>query len=108
MEGMLLQTVEGLGETEPYRPSGNEIWEWLESERQDVASEISSEGPLCPLAVRDAQEVEASSESDREIEWHFRGQLEARLRELNEAEDRLRTGAYGHCEDAVRRSTNDV
>jgi len=97
MDGLLLQTVEGLGE--PSGLSGCEIWEWLESEKEDVGREILSEGPLCDSGMTGVQGVEASDESDREIEWRFRSQLEGRLREINEAEDRLMAGAYGHCED---------
>lgn len=97
MDGLFLQTVEGLGE--PRGRTGWEIWEWLEDEKEDVAKEILSEGPVCDLAVTGVPEAEVSDESNREIEWHFRSHLEARLRELKEAEDRLLTGAYGHCEE---------
>lgn len=97
MDAILLQAVEGLGE--PLGPAGSEILEWLESEKEVVAKEILFDGPLCHLAMCGAPETEASNESDREIEWHSRSQLEARLRELEEAEDRVIAGAYGHCED---------
>jgi RNA polymerase-binding transcription factor DksA len=97
MDGMLLQTVEGLGE--PLVPTGCEIWEWLQSEKEEVACEILSEGPLCQNQVNGMQESEASEEYGREVEWRFRGYLEARLRELNEAQDRLMDGAYGRCKD---------
>lgn len=97
MDGMLLQTVEGLGE--PLVPTGCEIWEWLQGEKEDVAREILSESPLCNLAVSGVQEAEPSEESGREVEWRLRSQLEARLRELREAQDRVMDGAYGRCKD---------
>ncbi len=95
MDGMLLQSLEGLGE--PLVPTGCEIWEWLQSEKDDVASEIRSEGPLCGVAVSGVQEAEPWEESTREIEWRLRSHLEARLRELSEAQDRVMGGAYGRC-----------
>ena len=97
MDGMLLQTVEGLGE--PLVPTGCEIWEWLQSEKEEVTREMLSEGPLCDTAVSGVQEAEPSEESGREIEWRLRSQLEARLRDLSEAQDRLMDGAYGRCRD---------
>jgi RNA polymerase-binding transcription factor DksA len=98
MDGMLLQTVEGLGDA-PLVRTGGEIWEWLQGEKEEVAHELVSEGPLCQTAVSGVQEAEASEENGREIEWHHRGQLEARLREVNDAQDRLMDGAYGRCTD---------
>lgn len=97
MDGMLLQTVEGLGE--PRVPSACEIWEWLQGEKDEVAREIRAERPLCDLAVSGVQEAEPSEESTREIEWRLRSQLEARLRELGEAQGRMMDGAYGRCSD---------
>ena len=98
MDGLLLQTVEGLGDA-PLVRTGCEIWEWLQGEKEEVAREILSEGPLCQTAVSGVQEAEASEESRHQIEWHHRGQLEARLREVNDAQDRLMDGAYGRCTD---------
>ena len=96
MDGMLLETVEGLGDA-PMVATGGEIWEWLQGEKEEVAQELLSEGPLCQTGVAGVQEAEASEESRREIEWRHRGQLEARLREINDAQDRLMDGAYGRC-----------
>lgn len=98
MDGLLLQTVEGLGDA-PLVRTGCEIWEWLQGEKEEVAREILLEGPLCHAAVSGVQEAEASEENGREIEWRHRAQLEARLRELNDAQDRLMDGAYGRCTD---------
>ena len=101
MDGILLQTVEGLGEVPeaPLVRTGCEIWEWLQGEKEELAHELLSEGPLCQTAVSGVQEAEPSEENAREIEWRHRGQLEARLREINDAQDRLMDGNYGRCTD---------
>jgi len=98
MDGMLLQTVEGLGDA-PMVRTGGEIWEWLQGEKEAVTKELLWEGPLCQTEVSGVQEAEASEENGREIGWRHRGQLEARLREINDAQDRLMDGAYGRCAD---------
>jgi RNA polymerase-binding transcription factor DksA len=98
MDGILLQTVEGLGDA-PLVPNGCEIWECLQGEKEKVAGEILSEGPLCQPAASGPQEAEISEEDGRAIEWRYRGQLEARLREISEAQDRLMEGTYGRCTD---------
>ena len=64
-----------------------------------MTHEILSEGPLCQTAVSGVQEAEAAGESGREIEWRHRAQLETRVRELNDAQDRLMDDAYGRCTD---------
>ena len=96
MDGILLQTVEGLGDP-PLVRTGCEIWEWLQGEKEEVAHELLSDGPLCQTAVSGVQEAEAPEENSRELEWRHRGHLEARLREINDAQDRLMDGAYGRC-----------
>jgi hypothetical protein len=67
MDGLLLQTVEGLGDA-PLVRTGCEIWEWLQGEKEEVAREILSEGTLCQPAVSGVQEAEAAGENAREIE----------------------------------------
>lgn len=98
MDGLLLQTIEGLGNPSAMA-SPCDIWESLETEKECVAREISSAGPLC-LTERDGmQESEASEEYLREVEWQRRASFEARLRDLCEAQNRLKNGAYGRCRD---------
>ena len=107
MDGLLLQTIEGLGEPSP-APSPCDIWESLETEKECVAREISSAGPLC-LSERDGmQESEASEEYALEVEWQYRGHLEARLREITEAQDRLMGRTYGRCRDCDAEMTGAV
>jgi RNA polymerase-binding transcription factor DksA len=98
MDRLLLQTVEGPGDA-PLVRTGCEIWEWLQGEKERLAREILSEGPLCQAAVNGVQEAEASEESGRQIGWRHRSQLAARLRELNDAQDRLIDDVYGRCMD---------
>ncbi len=93
MDGILLQSVEGLAES-PFGATGGEIWEWLQAEKERVSREILADGPLCH---DDVGGIDPSDDSPREIEWQHRGQLEARLREVNRAQDRLMDGGYGCC-----------
>src|SRR6185436_16121638 len=98
---LLLQSVEGLEDELMVRAS-SEVWERLQGEKQAVTMDLLAEGPLCQREVGGLQETDPSEENWRELEWQHRGQLEARLRELNEAQDRLMEGAYGRCEDCGR------
>jgi len=98
MDGILLQSVEGLGDTPPAR-SGCEIWELLQAEKEEITREILSGGPICQNAMGGLQETEASEGCARELEWLHRAQLEARLRDLNDAQDRVIAGDYGRCAD---------
>jgi RNA polymerase-binding transcription factor DksA len=133
MDGLLLQSIEGLGETSLF-PNSFEILEQLQSEKEEIANEIRSEGSLYQHTVAGVMDLEASDgctelvpkarsreggvstarwvtpsrsihslpedgtdESARDVEWHHREILEARLRQLNDAQDRLMDGLYGRC-----------
>jgi DnaK suppressor protein len=96
MEAILFEAVEGLDEAR-FGRRGGEVWEWLQAEKEEVRQELLAEGPLHEEA-HDASESEPSDESTREVEWLHRGQLEARLRDLNGAQDRLIDGGYGRCD----------
>ena len=91
MDGMLLQSVEGIGDS-PFVGSGGEIWELLQAEKEEVARDLLAEEPI-------TNDAEPSSESDREIAYRHREGLEDRLRVINDAQDRLMDGGYGVCED---------
>lgn len=97
-DGLLLQSVEGLGDS-PFEGSGGEIWEWLQGQKEEVSQELLAEGPLCHNEAGGLREHEASETNGREIEWRHRGQLEARLRDITDAQDRLMDGVYGKCPD---------
>jgi RNA polymerase-binding transcription factor DksA len=95
-DGFLLRSIEALGDS-PFVGTGGEIWEWLQGEKEEVSQELLAEGPLCHSEAGGLREHEASETNVREVEWRHRGQLEARLREINDAQDRLMDGVYGKC-----------
>jgi len=96
MEGMLLQTVEALGDS-PFVGTAGEFWELLQAEKEEVSRDILSERPLRHEDAVAVNESEPSEESTREIEWHYRETLEDRLRAINDAQDRLMDGGFGKC-----------
>ena len=93
MDGILLHSVEGLAES-PFVATGGEIWQWLQGEKERVSREILAEGPLCH---DDVGGCDPSEDNTPELVWQHRGQLEARLRDVNRAQDLLIDGGYGHC-----------
>ncbi|MCM3900926.1 MAG: TraR/DksA C4-type zinc finger protein, partial [Pyrinomonadaceae bacterium] len=97
-DGLFLQSVEALGDS-PFVGTGGEIWEWLQGEKEEVSQELLAEGPLCHSEAGGLREHEASETNVREIEWRHRGHLEARLRDISDAQDRLIDGGYGKCAD---------
>jgi DnaK suppressor protein len=97
MDGMLLEAAEGLDESGLAR-TGGEIWGWLQAEKEKVSQQILAEGPLLQEQVGGLQESDPSDESPREVKWRHRGQLEARLLDINRAQDRLIDGGYGRCD----------
>ena len=98
MDGMLLQSVEGIGET-PFVGSSGEIWGLLQAEKETVSRDILAGWPLIHDDAVQTGNDEPSAESDRAVEWRHRESLEDRLRAINDAQDRLMDGAYGICED---------
>ena len=100
MDAMLLESVEGLGHS-PFVTSPGERWESLHAEREEISRELLSEGPLCACDAVGLLESEASEEYSREIRWQHRSQLEERLRDITEAQDRLMDGQYGRCADCA-------
>lgn len=79
MDGMLLLSVEGLGELSPASPP-DDIWESLGAEQDRVAL-LSGDAP-CQRELDGMQESQASEEYVREVEWRKRGQLETRRHNL--------------------------
>jgi RNA polymerase-binding transcription factor DksA len=98
MEGVLLQTVEGLGES--LLPG--ELWELLQAEKESIAHEIIADGPLRHDATS-FNECEPWDDADEQMLRRHRRLLEVRLRELNDAQDRLIDGGYGSCSDCRNR-----
>src|SRR6185436_5434649 len=94
MEGVLLQSVEGLGES----LFPGELWELLQAEKESIEHEIVADGSLRHDATS-FNECEPWDDADEQMMRRHRGLLEARLRELNDAQDRLIDGGYGVCTD---------
>src|SRR5258708_13300515 len=95
MDGLLLQTVEGLGEF-PFAGSSGEVWEVLQAEKEGVSREILAQGPLHHDLI-DVNEIEPSEDSEQQIEWLRRGNLEERLCHITDPQDLFISVAYALC-----------
>ena len=93
---VLLRSEEPLAHS-PFIGSGSEIWNWLQSLKEEVSLDLLREGPLCQSEILGLREGEESTANT--VEWRHRAQLEARLREITDAQDRLLDGTYGKCVD---------
>lgn len=83
---------------EPGRMPG-QVWHRLQELKEEVMQELMHEEPLFqnqPEANRDEKALAAES---GEIDWIHRSQLEARLRDITDAQDRLLDSRYGKCID---------
>ena len=98
MDAMLLESVEGLGHS-PFVTDPGEVWEALQAEREDVNRQLLAVGRLSLGHWIGLLESEASEEYARQMESEHRSHLEARLREVTDAQDRLMAGTYGRCVD---------
>jgi len=96
MEGLFLQSAEAFSDL-PFVGTAGEVWELLQAEKEHVSRDILAESDLRVDESTPANEAEPSEESARAIEWHNRQTLEERLREINDAQDRLIDGGYGMC-----------
>ena len=94
----LLESVEGLGDPPVVARSG-EIWHQLQNEKTEVAQSLLDDGVLVHDQVNAGPDADPSDEICNELEWLHRSQLESRLREIGEAQDRLIEGVYGRCVD---------
>jgi len=97
-DGTLLESVEGLGDP-PVVMASLEIWQRLQDEKTEVSQCLLDEGGLVHDQVNAGPEADASDEVLRDLEWRHRAQLELRLRDIGEAQDRLIEGLYGRCTD---------
>jgi RNA polymerase-binding transcription factor DksA len=97
-DGLLLQTVEGLGNS-PFMITDGGIWNSLQSLKEEISQDLLHVAPLCQSYEGVLQENDAAALNSRELEWLHRSQLEARLRAINDAQDRLLEGSYGKCVD---------
>ena len=74
MDGMLLQSVEGIGDS-PFVGSGGEIWELLQAEKEEVSRDILTGRTLTQDDAVQSDD-EPSAESERQIEWRHLESLE--------------------------------
>jgi RNA polymerase-binding transcription factor len=102
MEGLFLQSAEAFSDS-PFAGTAGEVWELLQAEKEQVSKDILTESDLRMNASTPANEAEPSEESAKAIEWHNRETLEERLREINNAQDRLIDGDYGTCVECGER-----
>lgn len=94
----LLQSLEGLEQTPP-SPRLGALWEKLQGEKEAVCRELQAAGPLLHSDSPAINEREFSQEWTDAVEWRHRDQLEGRLRDIVDAQDRLFDGRYGKCAD---------
>lgn len=96
----LLQSVEGLEGLDGLASAHpGALWELLQAEKERVCGEISAAGSLFHSDVCAGNESEPSDEYLELIGWQHRHQLEHRLRDIIDAQDRLTEGSYGRCAD---------
>jgi len=79
-------------------PVGNAglIWGRLHAERENVCAALLAEGRLTRDNVNGANEKDEVTSG---VEFKRRELLQARLRQIDDALDRLLSGAYGRCSD---------
>jgi RNA polymerase-binding transcription factor DksA len=79
--------------------SGSLVWNRLHSEREDICEALVKEpwpeSQIQPKAFAYSEEVR------RTASWH-REMLQARLRKIDDALDRLMSGSYGNCSKCGR------
>jgi RNA polymerase-binding transcription factor DksA len=75
-----------------------ELWELLQAEKESITHEIIADGPLRHDAASFI-ECEPWDEANEQMLRRHRRILETRLRELNDAQDRLIDGGFGVCSD---------
>lgn len=80
-------------------PLGGLLWNQLQQLREEVIQELLNEAPLCQSEPDDNRDGPAAAADTRDIEWRHRSQLEANLRDITDAQDRLLDGNYGICID---------
>ena len=78
----------------PLKGNGGLVWNRLHSEREDVCEALLKELPSNPQTR--LQEFSATEGVGRASTWH-RDLLQARLRKIDDALDRLMSGSYGSC-----------
>ncbi len=78
---------------------GCEAWGRLHTEREDVCEALLKEATNVRAAASEQESDLAEENTSRELQWRRREALQARLRQIDDALDRLMAGAYGRCSD---------
>jgi DnaK suppressor protein len=77
---------------------GCEAWGRLRTEREDVCEALLAEAGATRALSTDGQESDRPLEDmTRDLEWHRREALQARLRQIDDALDRVMASSYGRC-----------
>jgi len=75
-----------------------EAWGRLHTEREDVCDALLMQAQALRSVATGGQESDlASEDTTRDLEWSRRETLQARLRQIDDALDRLMAGSYGRC-----------
>ena len=96
LNALFVESSNGTGKSSPMTLSGH-VWNWLQQLKQEVTQELIDEGPLCRTDPDDLLEERVLAADGHELELRHRSQLEARLRDITDAQDRLLDGEYGKC-----------
>ena len=94
----LLESVEGLEESATSARFGA-LCDLLQGEKEAACRELQAAGPLLHSDSTAVNERDFSEEWTEAIAWRHRDQLEGRLRDIIDAQDRLVDGLYGQCVD---------
>lgn len=79
----------------PVNGNGGLVWNRLHSEREDICEALLKE-PVAGSGTETTTHAMAGENSTRTANWH-RELLQARLRKIDDALDRLMSGSYGDC-----------
>ncbi len=79
----------------PVDRNGGLVWHRLHSERENICEALLKECRPSSEAQPGAQEM-SKEDAMRATNWH-RELLQARLRKIDDALDRLMSGSYGNC-----------
>lgn len=79
--------------------SGSLVWNRLHSERENICEALVKEPG--PNSGSQLPKIAATEEARRAARWH-RELLQARLRKIDDALDRLMSGSYGNCSKCGR------
>ena len=86
----------------PLLRNGGSTWNRLHTEREEICSLLLDESRELQGIPSGLKELDPNQESARHVQWAQRELLQARLRQLDDALDRLMAGSYGDCSDCGR------